>query len=80
MEEGSGNTDRIMPFEFLYLLCNARPRLEELKTLMPPKIGVIREHLSEFYDGEERRQDLEQLYPYDRKGNSTRHNPRERMR
>ena len=55
LEEAGSNNDRIMPFEFLYLLCNARPRLSELKTHMPIKTGVIKEKLSEFYDGDERR-------------------------
>ena len=75
---GGSSTDRIMPFEFLYLLCNARPRLEELATLMPPKIGIKKERLSDFYDGDERRPDLEQIWPFDYKNNSVRHNPHER--
>ena len=68
-----------MPFEFLYLLCNAKPRMETMLTLQPPRVSVIKEKLGQFYDGDERRLDLEQIFPYNIKANSTRHNPRERL-
>ena len=68
-----------MPFEFLYLVCNARPRLETMKELGVAKTGVTKEKLSEFFEGDERRPDLEQIYPFDIKGNSKRHNPREQL-
>lgn len=50
-----------------------------MKTLTVTSTGVEKEPLSEFYEGEERRPDLEWIYPFDTKGNSVRHNPRERM-
>ena len=53
--------------------------MELMKQLKIKKTGVIKEKLSEFLDGEERRPDLEQLYPFDIKGNSKRHNPREQL-
>ena len=31
---------RIMPFEFLYLLCNARPRMDEVMQLKVDRTGV----------------------------------------
>lgn len=76
-DEGAASVPRIMPFEFLYLLTNASPRMERLKNLKAPKFEVQKVPLSEFFDSEERRQDLEQIYPYDIPGNSRRHNPRE---
>ena len=50
-----------------------------MQQLKIKKTGVIKEKLSEFLDGEERRPDLEQLYPFDIPGNSRRHNPREKL-
>lgn len=77
-DEGAAtNTGRIMPFEFLYLLCNARPRMENMEKLTVYKTGVVKEKLSEFFEGEERRLDLEQIYPFDIPINSKRFNPRE---
>ena len=68
---------RIMPYEFLYLLCNAEPRMDILASKRPPKNDVIKEKLGDFFEGEERRPDLEWLYPYDISGNGKRHNARE---
>ena len=70
---------RIMPYEFLYLLCNAEEdrRLKTLASKRPPKINVVKQKLSDFFEGEERRPDLEWLYPFDHEGNSVRHNARE---
>ena len=79
IDEPTTSIPRILPFEFLYLICNAEPRMELMKQLKIKKTGVIKEKLSEFLDGEERRPDLEQLYPFDIKGNSKRHNPREQL-
>lgn len=76
-DEAAAAVPRIMPFEFLYLLTNASPRMEILKNLKVPKFNVKKEYLSEFFDNEERRQDLEQIYPYEIRGNSRRLNPRE---
>ena len=70
---------RIMPYEFLYLLCNAEPRMDALASKRPPKASVIKEKLSDFFEGEERRPDLEWLYPFDTAGNSVRHNAREQL-
>lgn len=46
---------RIMPFEFLYLLTNATPRLERMKKLKAPGFDVEKVFLSEFFDSDERR-------------------------
>ena len=78
MEEPSG-ANRIMPFEFLYLLTNARNRADALLKHKAPENNVTKEKLSEFFDGEERRPDLEWKYPFDIKNNSRRYNPRERL-
>jgi len=79
IQEEASSAGRIMPFEFLYLISNAKPRMEILKDLKPPKNIVTKVKLSEFLEGEERRPDLEQVYPFDRAGNGTRHNPREQL-
>ena len=71
--------DRIMPYEFLYLLYNAEPRLDKLANLHPPSNNVTKEKLGDFFEGEERRPDLEWLYPFDIPGNSKRHNAREQL-
>lgn len=68
-----------MPYEFLYLLYNAEPRMGMLANLHPPKNNVTKEKLSDFFEGDEKRPDLEYLYPFDTKGNSKRHNAREQM-
>ena len=68
-----------MPHEFLFLMCNARPRLEEMEILGVPENDNKKVKLSDFFDGEERRPDLEARYPYDIKGNSKRLNPREQL-
>ena len=39
-EDGPHVDNRIMPFEFLYLLCNARPRMEILETLTVKKMST----------------------------------------
>ena len=68
-----------MPFEFLYLLCNARPRMEILNTLTVKKMDNEMKQLGEFMEGEERRKDLEQIYPFDVPGNRRRYNPRHQL-
>lgn len=78
-EVGPHTGERIMPFEFLYLLQNAVPRMQIMQTLTVKKSGVEKERLSEFFDGEERRLDLEQIYPFDIPNNSQRFNPREQL-
>ena len=79
-DQGAHVDQRIMPFEFLYLLCNARPRLEILKQLTVQKAGVQRERLwGEFHEGEERRRDLEEIFPFDRENNGKRYNPRHQL-
>ena len=79
IEEEASNANRIMPFEFLYLLSNAKPRMEIMRDMRPPKNIVTKELFSEFFDGEEKRPDLEQVYPFDISGNKTRLNPREKI-
>jgi len=54
-EEGGSTAGRIMPFEFLYLLCNARPRMVIMQTLQAPKPNVKKIKLGEFYENEDRR-------------------------
>ena len=65
IEEEASGANRIMPFEFLYLLTNARSRAEALTAQKAPEILVTKEFLSEFVDGDERRPDLEWIYPLD---------------
>ena len=59
IEEVGSIADRIMPFEFLYLLQNAKPRMEIMECMKPPSIEVEKIKISDFFEGEERRQDLE---------------------
>lgn len=53
--------------------------MDILASKKPPKFDVKKERLSDFLEGEERRPDLEWLYPFDCQGNSKRHNCREQM-
>ena len=78
-ELSPSSSERIMPFEFLYLLCNAKPRMETILALQPPRASIIKKDLGPFLDGEERRPELEKIFPYDIKADSIRHNPRERL-
>ena len=78
-DDEPSSANRIMPFEFLYLVTNARSRTEALLQQKAPEINVTKEYLSEFLDGDERRPDLEWIYPFDRFNNSRRYNPRERL-
>ena len=79
VDDDGSHAGRIMPFEFLYLLTNAKPRTNIISQLKCPDNNVYKYQLSEFYEGEVRRPDLEQVYPYDCEGNSVRHNPREQL-
>ena len=65
-----------MPNEFLYLLCNARPRMEILNELNVKRMDIEKNWFGECYEGEERRKDLELIYPFDVPGNKKRLNPR----
>ena len=86
-EEGPHVDQRITPSEFLYLLCNARPRMEILSTLTVKKMDIEKVRLGttaegleiDFYEGEERRKDLEKIYPFDIPGNKRRYNPRHQL-
>ena len=76
------SANRIQPFEFLYLLCNAEPRLEKIKSMHSVKVGplklVVEPADSPVYPilkqiNKERRHDLD-LSEF-----HTRHNPREKL-